>query len=324
MLTQDELESAVAFAVLAPSLHNTQPWLFSQDGDSVVVRADTSRWLREQDPIGRELLISCGGAVRHLVLGLRVQGLDLRWELLPRPDLDPDEVAVVTVTGRRPASAHDQELGTAASLRHTDRSRFSETPLASEVLDRMRQLAEREGCFLDVLDDDDVLELAVLTEHADRLLREDATTRGEQDRWTSDLARPAEGVPADALPDHGARRGSPVRLRDFLTEPAEPAGPAGEPPPAEHPTLVVLGTESDDRRAWIRCGWTLSELLLTLTCEGLVASPLTQALEVPGLRTRLRAALGLQGNPQMVLRLGHPGGPGSPQTGRRSIGEVLC
>ena len=133
---------------------------------------------------------------------------------------------------------------------------------------------------------------------------------------------PSEGVPAADVGAPEPRRGSPVTLRQF-------GGPAlvtdeHEPPVPERPTLLVLGTDSDARADWIACGWTLSDLLLTLTCEGLVASPVTQPLELPVDRVQLQAALGLTGYPQMVLRIGYPDGPGSPRTGRRNVTDVLA
>ncbi|MCW2601177.1 MAG: hypothetical protein JWM02_3006 [Frankiales bacterium] len=325
MLTDAQVRKGIAAAIKAPSLHNTQPWLFTPTGDSVLVRADVSRWLRHEDPLGRELMLSCGGAVRHLVLGLRVQGLEVRCDLLPHPTSDPEQVAVVTVVGRRPPTRRDLQLHAAAWERHTDRSAFENRPVPSDVLDQLRGMAETDGAFLDVLSADDVLELAVLTERAEALLQCEPVLRTEQARWVSTGDQPPEGLPGHALPEHGAHRGSPVRLRDFLAAPTGPAAdPDRDPPVVEHPVLVVLGTRDDDRSAWLTAGWAVSGVLLTLTSLGLVASPLTQALEVAGLRSRMRTSLRLQGSPQMVLRLGYPRGPGSPQAGRRALDDVLC
>lgn len=324
MLSATQVRRAAACAVRAPSLHNSQPWLFAQVGSSVHVRADRQRWLEHEDPLGRELLLSCGGGLRHLVLGLRAQGLDVRTELLPDPG-DRDLVAVVTVVGEREATPEETRLHEAVALRHTDRSAFAPEPVAAEDLDRLRAVVEAEGAVLDVLDDDEVLTLSVLTSHADQVLAADVAISTEKQSWTSDLPTPAEGVPSSALPDHGARRGSPVPLRDFDSgaAPQRAVDLTDEPPQAEHPAVVVLASTADDPRSWVSTGWVLSDLLLTLTSLGLAASPFTQPLEVPGLRTRLRSALGMRGYPQMVLRVGHPTGSGSPVTGRRPVSDVL-
>lgn len=325
MLSTQQVRRAAACAVRAPSLHNTQPWLFTQVGDTVHVRADRERWLKHEDPLGRELLMSCGGSLRHLVLGLRCESLELRTDLLPDPE-DPDLVAVVTVVGDLPPTLVEMELREAARVRHTDRSAFAPEPVSPGILDRLRRIVEAEGCVLDVLDEDDILQLSVLTGRADRILGGDAALSTEQDGWTSALENPTEGVPAQALPDHGRQRGSSVPLRDFhsAAEPPPTNRSTQEPPPAEHPTLLVLGSMTDDWRAWISAGWTLTDVLLTLTSLGLVSSPISQPLEIPALRTRLQTALGMQSHPQLVLRVGHPSGSGSPATGRRPVSEVLC
>ncbi len=320
MLTDALLRTAVATGILAPSVHNTQPWLFHRDGDTVVVRADPTRWLHAEDPLGRELLISCGGAVRHLVLGLRSLGLDVSWEIAPDP-ADTLLVAVVTVVGHRPATLVDTELRAAAGLRHTDRSRFHPDQVAPKVIDRLRRLAELEGCFLADLREHEKLVLAVVTEHADRLINLDPALRAEQQSWVSTAEVAHDGLPQAALPEHGEGRGSPVTLRDFAAPHLTHHG--SEPPVAERPTLLILGTDTDTAADWVACGWTLSDLLLTLTAEGLVCSPLTQALEIPGFREQLRAALALQGHPQMALRIGYPAGAGSPQSARRAVEDVL-
>ena len=43
MLNDLTFDSAVGAAVRAPSVHNTQPWLFHRDGDRIELRADTRR-----------------------------------------------------------------------------------------------------------------------------------------------------------------------------------------------------------------------------------------------------------------------------------------
>jgi hypothetical protein len=62
---------AVAYAILAPSSHNTQPWRFAIVDDELLVCADRSRSLAVIDPFDRELVISCGAALFNLRVVLR-------------------------------------------------------------------------------------------------------------------------------------------------------------------------------------------------------------------------------------------------------------
>ncbi|WP_229440580.1 hypothetical protein [Massilia sp. BSC265] len=52
--------------MLAPSSHNTQPWLFRMAESSIDLFADRTRALPVNDPDDRELTISCGCALMHL------------------------------------------------------------------------------------------------------------------------------------------------------------------------------------------------------------------------------------------------------------------
>ena len=56
------------FAGRAPSVHNTQPWHFSLDGHLLHVYANPARRLLVSDPDGREMLVSCGAAIRFAEL----------------------------------------------------------------------------------------------------------------------------------------------------------------------------------------------------------------------------------------------------------------
>ena len=72
--------------------------------------------------------------------------------------------------------------------------------------------------------------------------------------------------------------GARSRLVSAIAE-GEPAG-AG--------TLLVLGTSTDDRYARLRTGEALSSVLLAATAMGLATCPLSQPLELPGIRQAVR------------------------------------
>ena len=90
---------------------------------------------------------------------------------------------------------------------------------------------------------------------------------------------------------------------------------------AGSPVLAVLGTESDSPTGWLKARQALDWVLLTATANGISASFLNQSIEVAELRPRLADLLGIQGFPQVLLRMGY--GPEVRPTPRRPMGEVL-
>lgn len=64
---RDKLLFVARYGVLAPSLHNVQPWAFAFTEDSIDVQFDKSRLLDSSDPTMRESAISLGACVQNIV-----------------------------------------------------------------------------------------------------------------------------------------------------------------------------------------------------------------------------------------------------------------
>ncbi len=88
--SSEKLRFLLNYAVLAPSSHNTQPWLFRIVGDGVELYADRTRALPVVDPNDRELIMSCGAALFNLRIALRHFGYEAPMQTFPdatKPDL---------------------------------------------------------------------------------------------------------------------------------------------------------------------------------------------------------------------------------------------
>jgi hypothetical protein len=317
-------------AVRAPSIHNTQPWSFLARGDQLDIRCDPARALPAIDPTGRQQVVSCGAAMEFAVVALAALGYEVAVEVLPDP-ADAELLATVTVTGARDVTAEDAAMGAAIGSRHTDRSPFRDEPLPAGLLDRLQSEIGRGGIWLKpITRAEEEAAIAVLLDQAEQLEQRDPAYLAELRAWMRPDPTAPDGVPAAALPQGDpSSRVTNYAVRDFTggdaaTAPATASTPADDdPPPAvERPAVVLLGTATDDRAAWVGAGAALGRLLLRVTEAGLAASPLTQVLDQSWARSRLGQRLGLVGAPQMLLRLGRPAGP-AVASGRRPVTEVL-
>lgn len=83
----------------------------------------------------------------------------------------------------------------------------------------------------------------------------------------------------------------------------------------------MIGTFADQPIDRLRAGQAMQRVLLTATADGIDASFISQPVEVPAIRARLRDLLGGGLWPQIVLRLGY----GTPVawTPRRALEDVL-
>ncbi len=329
-MDEQDWAKVVAAAIRAPSIHNTQPWRFTASVDRLEVFLDPERGLPVLDPTGRQQVISCGCAIEFAVVAAAAAGVATEVELLP--GADPDHLATIRATGFAPASGEDRALAEAIDRRHTVRAAFQARAVPAELVDRLRAEAAAFGTWVKpITRSEEEVATVFLISRAEEMEQSDPAYLEELQRWLRTDPEAVDGVPVDAVPrDDPHARPSNWLIRDFVVAEREQhpflgsGDPDALPPDVERPAVVLMGTEGDDRYAWLQAGRALGRLLLHATAAGLAASPLTQALDWPATRTRLRGRLSLVGHPQMLLRMGYPSdaAPGAV-SGRRPVAEVL-
>ncbi|MEV7629760.1 nitroreductase family protein [Actinoplanes sp. NPDC089786] len=310
------LRDCVAAATMAPSLHNSQPWLFRIRPDGVDVHADRRRLLEVLDPAGRELLISVGAALFTLRLALRATGHRTGLRLFPQPD-DPGFVASVTVGPELPVTPAVEALAAAVVHRHTNRWPFARSVIPVDVLEHLRDAAGREGATLDVASAVSRNAILGLSEVADRRLRARGGYRAELARWTLPGRRRVDGVPVTAIGPWDALESMPIRDFGLLQPQLRRTAETFEP----HPTIAVLSTAGDTEMDWVMAGQAMQRVLLTATWLNLATTPISQPIEIPVVRELLSDREAGRWA-QIVLRVGY--GRPATATPRRSLDEVLC
>jgi nitroreductase len=309
------LREGVLAATAAPSVHNTQPWLFQLRDSGVDVYVDRRRQLTSLDPDGREMYVSVGAAVFNLRVALRARGW--RTEAAFVPGIGTDLAARIDVRGQVEITPAARALADAIQRRHTNRRPFSDVPVPDEIMADLTRAATAEGADLVVTDGalrDGVLSL---TRTADQRLRQDVGYRIELGRWTNPggMGR-RDGVPRQAFGPR-AKDGA-LPLRDLALGIGAPATFVEFEP---EPTIVLLLSVGDESADWLRVGAALQRVWLTATVRGLAATPLTQVMEVPPLRALL-ADSATDRVVQSVLRIGYPTS-GTASTPRRGLADVI-
>ena len=312
------LAQAARSAGIAPSIANSQPWHWRVRADALELSRDNSRQLTAADPTGQLLTLSCGAALHHARVALAAEGWQVDVDRLPDPR-QPDLLAVVTTTGRAPATEEAVRRLETTRIRHTDRRPVGNETIAPEVIDEVRAAAEAEHAWLHVLRRDDVLDLATAADHASAIEHFDPQWRAEIEYWAGGSREEGVGVPDSALPKERAH--TPVSNLDYGLS-GDLAVSAGHDRGAMY--AILYGGDGTAYR-WLRGGEALSAAWLTATELGLSVMPLSAVVQVPGTRQTLTRLLARLGEPYLVLRLGmaNKESPGPPQTPRLPAEKVV-
>ena len=103
------IRTVLALTSRAPSVHNTQPWRWLVGGQSLHLYSDADRQLPNIDPDGRDLILSCGAALHHCVVGFAAVGWRAKVNRFPNP-ADPSHLAAIELS-RSTADPVDIALG---------------------------------------------------------------------------------------------------------------------------------------------------------------------------------------------------------------------
>jgi hypothetical protein len=319
--SSEKLRFLLNYAVLAPSNHNAQPWLFRIVGDGIELYADRTRALPVVDPEDRELLMGCGAALFNLRIALRHFGYEGVVQTFPDAS-KPDMLARVNFGKEVAAIAEEHALFQAITKRRTNRMPFGTQIIPESLLSELESAATKEGAwFYTVLGDENRNRVADLITEGDRIQMADGHFRRELASWIHpNRTASHDGTPGYAIGMSGLTSYfGPLVVRTFDMGKGQAA--RDRQLATGSPMLAVLGTETDTPEDWLSSGQALERVLLRARVDDVWSSFLNQPIEIPELRTQLRDALGRTGFPQILLRMGY--GQDVKPTPRRTPGEVL-
>jgi hypothetical protein len=329
---RNALKAAAQFAGRAPSIHNTQPWLWRLVGPELQLWAVRERQLDVTDPQGHLMLVSCGAALHHATVALAAQGWLVEVTRAAGSDAR-DLLATLRVVGRADSSATSDASGSmpapaardeaeraveALGIRRTDRRPVSEVVPPMAAIDAIAAAASAAGANLHVLRQAEVIELAVAADHAQEVELADAGWQDELAYWAGGARPGGSGVPDTAIPDVPVA--STVPGRNFGRDGQLPVS-AGHDGAAVY--AILFG--QDSTAGWLHAGEALSAAWVSAIEHGLSLLPMSAAVEIPATRQTMRLMLANLAEPYLAMRLGFAESdvPGPGHTPRLPVHEIL-
>lgn len=319
---EEKLRFLLRYAVLAPSAHNTQPWMFRVEGNHVTLFPDFSRALGVSDPTRRELYLSLGCALANLLVAAEHFGFQVAVEEFPGGEVHA--VARLSLVSGGTETQGNSVLFAAVAKRRTNRGKYENRAVPVDALQRLRGQASDPAVRLDLVPEKaTIAALAGLTAKATLATLGRADFRSELSQWVrSNYTKRGDGMPGFSV-------GVPnlpsllaplmVRLPPMVKAEAKKARDLI----MGSPLVAVISTRNDDSAHWVKAGALFERLCLATTAAGLCSAPYAGAFEAGSLHEDVERLLGIQGfRSQSLLRIGY-GPEDSHPTPRRDLADVL-
>ena len=294
------IEDAVRLACQAPSLYNSQPWLWVTNSGRLDLFLDPSRVLHT-DRSTRQAHISCGAVLDHLRVAMAAAGWMAIVDRFPTPN-NPGHLATVDFT-RLDCVTDDQRRRADAILkRRTDRLAFMApftAPIPWDSIEGvLRSRVGADAVRLDVLPDEMRPRLTEAAQLTESLRLYDSAYHSELDWWTAPFEA-SEGIPYSALVSAAESDRVGVNRVFPLTHNGERRTNIGQ----DYSKILMLSTDDDDLSDALACGEALSAIVLECTMAGSATCPVTHLTELSVSRELLAAITDHTDLPQVLIRV---------------------
>ena len=351
--TYNKLKFFLRYTILAPSIHNTQPWSFRiQNNNTIELYADRKRALPVLDPMGRELTISCGIVLGYLQITISHFGCQYETELpssyvMEKSDNQPlAKISIYDENGSNNTCVNllqkedNDRLFGAIPKRRTSRFGFRfEDRAIPDILragfyyivdkyphcQQQQRNEQQEPIWLHIteaINEKDTL--ADLVAYGDDLLLSNKHYENRLTQWACPNKRRINGNSklryrfgiANLISKINSQTTKSILFNKKREEKVREIT-------ATSPILVILGSPLDRPLDWISTGMALTNILLLASSENVCCSFLNQPIHVPQLRLKLLDAIGKEkGFPQILLGIGYSRHDTRPSP-KRDVEEIL-
>ena len=309
----DSIESKIKFilqyAILAPSTHNSQPWMFKINGNECLIFYNENVTLKQADPLLRDLYISIGCCLENLLIAAKYFNLHTSVDYV----CDPETHLVVRIRFNKfsPSSLNQSysELIRTILNRKNVRGVYLDrevNPLFDkEILNVLSEEKKFSDINFDIINDRSTIEsIARLTEQAIHVVYERKAFRKEMSQWiNSNFSRKRTGLP-------GYSMNMPLIVSMIIPniikffDIGKFLGKLNYKSIRSAKRVCVISSDSDPR-SWVKIGEIAERAMLEWNMRNVNTSIYVASIEISPLDKKLKAILGMNTDPQFLFTCGY-------------------
>lgn len=298
----------LSYATRAPSTHNSQPWLFKLQPNSVSISYNEKLFLPEADKDGRDLYISIGCMIENMIITASHFGFKADYVFLENST--DNHIADINFEKSDYSSPENEKLFKTISSRVNSRGQFNNEEISNEVSKIVKFNSEEfidSKISLTILNKkEDIHKMAELTREAMHRAYDRPSFRMEVSHWmNSNLSRKKEGIPGYSLKLPLILSVIiPVIIRCFNV--GKLLGRLNFESIKSAPLIFIFSSQNNSRKDWIDIGRYAEKLMLSLQAEGFQTSIFVGSLEIGDLYKDVHQLTGLDlGRPGFIFAVGH-------------------
>lgn len=318
----EDTHEILRLASLAPSGHNTQPWLVQiHDPEHFTLRIDESRYLPEVDPTHRETLISMGCFLENLTLAAGNLGYQASVGVIAE-NTDDTEIAQVKLTQDKQIKYPVEWI----ENRRTLRSGYSHEPIQPKDLHFLTEAdASNWKYYAPNSRQSEYIENATLEAFTQQTYRDAA--QAELADWIRfsrrEIKEHQDGLtPATIEMPWIAKliTGMFYNEENVMSDSFRETGIKGvKDQLGQHGGWLVLTAEDSNPESLLESGRRFQRLALKAREKNIAVHPMSQALEEEPWKDQVAQDLDIQGEVQFLLRVGYVNSYSEPVSPRRPV-----
>jgi hypothetical protein len=301
----EKFKFLLKFAILAPSSHNTQPWQFRINNNSVFIFPDESRKLSQSDKNDRQLYISLGCAITNLITAADFYGYNSIIEYVE--DINSKYIgAKITLKNEKPKSNDSKHLIYSIQRRVTDRSKYRDQ-MPEDLFVSMVNTLELQDINCHIVKDDsqknaiaDIALAGMADAMADINFRKELSKYVKPNTSSSRIGMPGFGLGFPFIISYIA----PILLR-FLNMNKFSHKQEEELLKKHTPAFIIITSKDDNPISWLKSGQVYEEIALKAEKIGLRSSIWAAPIQIGEYYKELQKILNISFRPQVFFRIGY-------------------
>lgn len=304
---EEKIKFVLQYAILAPSTHNSQPWLFKIENNSCQIYIDPSVSIKEADPLGRDLYISLGCFLENLIIAAKYfkvfENINYR--------LNEEERLVAEIIFKdnsdiKNTDGNFEKILNAIVKRFNARGIFEKEKISGDILNKISTLNDFENLKIDFgIDKGRIEKLAGLTAEGLKIAYANADFRKEMSKWiNNNFSKKLFGIPGYSL-----RMPSlisiifPILVRFFNI--GKKLGWLNYQSMNSAPSVCVISAKNNSPMIWLQTGRLAERLMLEFNSLNIKTSVFVASLEMGDLYKKVQEVLNTDYIPQFLFVAGY-------------------